>query len=716
MLDQESLVIDQFKGLFDRGELKDINVTQIPVGFFKTLRNFYHQGESLISRPGNQALGKFSTDKLLRFWPYRKSNATDQFLAMYIVAGGATQNIKDSGGGTALQAITLGNDYQIFVLKDKAVGGEIALNSALQQPLGTGNTKIYLLAGAAFRDAAGLSPSAAGPMVAATSGSAGVVEAGVHLIAVSYETTTGFITPPGVFVATIYTPTQYTAPGAFKIALSVIPLGPAGTVARHILASKVVRPPFNGDVLVPELFFVPSGKINDNTTTTLTIDFYDTSLVVSADYLLDELEVIPAGACYCTYKNRLVIVGFSTGDPSAKGAPVAAAYVARVSNVGQYESFSSIEGFIQVFPNDGDALQACWEQNGNLYLAKGNRTYVARDNGGPPNTWPVELVDASIGCGPWGVTKVDNSQNSLIEGGAIIGSRRGVYFFTGQYPTTPLTYNIEALYRRTVGDLGIYSDFFYSKFYYDTYRRLLYWLPKTIVVNDIGSPLMLVGACDNGLNPEAIRWSQFDAFVTGDNASTRFIRDIYTATLAPSVDYLNTLLFMIFDDGTVANTTTKNTDIYAIRTTVSLDAQSALSGGRINWELVTFPAKVDELDKLQVVGARALMKHDNTHDPIDFLFQGFDYTYNEFLPADAQPIFFGDNAFPPLRDMVLLPQLYDCGLNFRSKLAGISLVRGIRGGNILESAFGSITNTVFIHKLMFFGNRAGMDKARGSIR
>lgn len=712
MLDQITLSIDEFKGLYDRGDTRDLNVTQIPPGFFKTLDNFYHQGESLISRPGSSALNKFSAAKLYRLWPYRKLNATDQFLVMY---NNTTEyNIKDSGGGTSLQSITTGNDYQIFILRDKAFGGEIALNSALQQPLGTGNTKVYRLSGGAFRDAAGLSPSAGVPITAVTSATVGVVEVGVHLIAVAYETNTGFVTPPGVFVAAVYTPTQYTAPGGFKIDLSAIPIGPSGTIARHILASKVVRPPFNGDVLVPELFFVPGGKISDNVTTTLTIDFYDTSLVVSADYLLDEVEVIPAGTAYCVYRNRLVIVGFKPDASTVKGLggiDILPSYVARVSNPGQYESFSSIEGFIQVFPNDGDALQACWEQNGNLYLAKGNRTYVARDNGGPPNTWPVELVDASIGCGPWGVTKVDNTQNSLIEGGSIIASRRGIYFFTGQYSTNALTYNIEALYRRKVEALGAFSDFYYTKIYYDSYRRLLYWLPFSTSGGKTGSEFILLGSCDMGLDPSNVRWSFFRGF---NNSSARanptansFIRDIYTPTISPSADYLNTTLFIIFDD-------TSTTDIFAMRTTNSFDNQVSLAGTNIVWDILTFPANIPELDKLQVVGARALIKHDNPNDPVDFKFTSFDYTYNEEAVKDD--IFFGDANFTPLRDMTMLPQLYDCGLNVRSKLPGIVLRRGTRGGNITNATYGTITNTVFIHRLMFFGNRMAQGKPQGNIR
>jgi len=708
MLDQEVIVIDEFKGLYDRGELRDQNVTQISPGFFKTLDNFYHQGESLVSRPGYAPLGLFSGDTLLRLWPYRKpSDATDRFIVFY--QSGANTNIKDSGGGTGLNLGTVGHDFQLFILRDKAIGGDIFVHPALQQPLGFGNLRIYRLDGLPFRDAAGISPAPGVPIVAVT-GAAGKVETGVHLIAVAYETDTGFITPPGPFIATIYSPTVYTAPGGAAINLTIIPLGPAGTVARHILVSKVIRPPFNGDVLVPELFFAPGGKISDNTTTILTgLSFYDSELVNSADYLLDELEVIPSGVCYCIYRNRLIIVGFppTAAAPAVGGINTIPSYIARVSNPGAYESFSAIEGFIQVAINDGDALQACWEQNGNLYIAKGNRTYVTRDNGGPPNTWEVNLVDAAIGCGPWGVAKVDNSQNSLVEGGTIIGSRRGIYFFTGQYSTFPLTYNIEAIYRREVAAMPFYSSFFSSKFYYDSYRRLLYCLLGGSVTGTISTSL-LVGACDNGLNPEKVRWSKFNNFSnTAGSTTARGIIDIYTPTPASSINYLDTMLFMIFDSATV--------DIAAIRTTMSLDEQTASGGGRINWSLVSFPAEVDELDKLQVVGARALIKHDNPDDPIDFNFRAFDYTYGEFTPEVLQ--FLGDREFPPKREMTIIPQLYDVPINLRSKLIGIVLSRGIRGGAITSAvSFGSITNSVFIHRLMIFGNKVAQGKAQGSIR
>lgn len=732
--DQQSIVIDQFRGLYDRGELLDTNVTQIENGFFKTLDNFYCLGDSVCSRPGTLRSGDIPNavdGKLLRLYPRASPSTGYYFLQSRL----GNREIRLTG--TILYTLTANtNDFQLFVVRNIAYGGEIALDGTFGQPLGTGNLQIHKSGTAAMRAAAGVAPSAGVPMAAATSATAGVVEAGLHLIAVAYESNTGFITPPGVFVATVYTPTQYTAPGGFKIDLTNIPV-PADPVAfpfKHILASRIIRPPFNGDVLVPELFFIPPRGAQSfripAATVSLTgasgVDFYDTSLVESADYLLDELDAIPSGTCYCIYSNRLVIVGFppTATAPTVGGLDKTPSYVVRVSNPGTYESFSAIEGWIQVAVDDGDALQACWEQNGNLYITKSNRTYSTRDNGGPPNTWPVDLIDAAIGCGPWGVAKLDSSQNTLIEGGAIIGSRRGIYFFTGQYSDVPLTYNIEAIYRR-VATVTSFATFLDSKFYYDSYRKLLYCLPNPSLDTGSGpgSTFLFVGSCDNGLNPQSIRWNKFNAFGINDATITdRRILDIYTVTAQPGTlssvySTFDTMLAMIFNDGTSASRSrsANNMEVYFLNTELAIDDSYGLSdGARLTWQLVGYPANIEELDKLQATVVRMLIKHNNNQDPIDFNLGVFDYTYNEFSPTVPQ--FFGDQA---LTNMVLLPQLYDAPINARSKLLGIAMRNGIRGGELASGSIAvpiTINNTIFIQRMVLIGNKVSEEKLRGSIR
>ncbi len=109
------------------------------------------------------------------------------------------------------------------------------------------------------RDAAGLPPDAS---FSAADGSSGNVALGAYLIAVSFVTDTGFVTPPGPVLTGTFTPVTYAAPGGLQIDLSSIPVGPTGTVQRQIFITKANQ---------REYFFVGAtngGLIDDNTTTT----------------------------------------------------------------------------------------------------------------------------------------------------------------------------------------------------------------------------------------------------------------------------------------------------------------------------------------------------------------------------------------------------------------------------------------------------------------
>ena len=77
---------------------------------------------------------------------------------------------------------------------------------------GVGNLLVYDKVTDTFREAGGFAPVAGSAMVA-VDGAAGVVPVGTRLIAVIYETNTGFYTQPGPEIATVFTPTSYTGAG-----------------------------------------------------------------------------------------------------------------------------------------------------------------------------------------------------------------------------------------------------------------------------------------------------------------------------------------------------------------------------------------------------------------------------------------------------------------------------------------------------------------------
>ena len=111
------------------------------------------------------------------------------------------------------------------------------------------------------RKAAGYPPVSA---PTASSAGAGKLDAGIHKFAVCYVTNTGFLTGYGPSVS-------YTSAGSDSVTLASIPIGGTQVTQRVIVATRA------GET---EFFFVPGGTINDNTTTSVTLSFYDTDLTM----------------------------------------------------------------------------------------------------------------------------------------------------------------------------------------------------------------------------------------------------------------------------------------------------------------------------------------------------------------------------------------------------------------------------------------------------
>lgn len=281
-----------------------------------------------------------------------------------------------------------------------------------------------------FRNAAGLAPTAGGPMVA-VDGAAGIVNAGLYKIAVAYETTSGFITPPGPKIAGVFTPTSYTSPGSVKINLSNIPTGPAGTAKRRILITKAG---------LEEYFFLGSlfgGIINDNVTTTAILDFDDTTdLVESADYLFDLRETVPMPLGLQDYSGRLVTFG-DTVDPS----------ILRVSRAGEPEAFDSVDGIVFVNKDDGFTCRASIVIRDVFYSCKNLGVYSVRDNGNEPSSWPVAPIDRSINTCIHGIGEFfDLSGITMARDWTLMADRSGILLFDGIARKPPITDNISDIW------------------------------------------------------------------------------------------------------------------------------------------------------------------------------------------------------------------------------------------------------------------------------
>lgn len=161
---------------------------------------------------------------------------------------------------------------------------------------------------------------AEGPSVA-DSTTAGSISPGVHQVSVVFVTRQGYWTAPSP-------PVSWTAAGNFKVNVTNIPTGPSNVVQRLLTFTASGGASF---------YQVPATMvINDNTTTSLTVDFSDTILLsgVSMDYLFGQIE-LPEQLGVVDYVERLFWWGerahmdnwrnptFDGGwDPSGNGRPL----------------------------------------------------------------------------------------------------------------------------------------------------------------------------------------------------------------------------------------------------------------------------------------------------------------------------------------------------------------------------------------------------------
>lgn len=130
----------------------------------------------------------------------------------------------------------------------------------------------------------------------------GNIAPGVHQVTVVFETRTGYLTKPAP-------PSSWTATGGKRVTVSRIPTGPPNVIARRLLFTAA-----GGDVFYSQNAdtIIPSGdmRIPNNSTTTVTVDFSEASLLSSEnfDYLFDLVELGEVSG-FVSYNSRLVATG-----------------------------------------------------------------------------------------------------------------------------------------------------------------------------------------------------------------------------------------------------------------------------------------------------------------------------------------------------------------------------------------------------------------------
>lgn len=477
------IVISEFNGLWKRGDAE-----ATPIDHFRDCQNIQYQQSGFCTRPGMSIfrVGELPGETIrnvVRIYTY--VHAGVQSLLVLDTSG----NIYHTESPTPTTAILTIADMTDFAFVSVAGRAYISPHNGVTG-LEDEFLYVYLGDGAVARKAGGAAPTGSA-MGAATSATAGHVEAGYHIFAVVYETDTGFLTQLG---PTTFTELNVLTDG-FKVDLTGIPVSPSGdVVARRIVASKAIDPlNYTGDLTGYQFFFVPGGRIANNTATTLSVSFFDSELLSDASHLLDLFADIPAGVFLTTYHNRLIIGGFfGEYDPDPDDDTIGMQSTAYVSFPGEPEAFDQVDGLI-VAPLEGNPLTNAQEYRDTLYLFKNTRTYAYNDNGDVPSSWPLTIIDQGIGASVHGVGQVLDSGGVNIEYLLII-DYSGIMVFNGTYVRPELSWKIRDYWMNIAR-----SDFKDIQIMNDSITQWIYVsLPNFLI---------LLGDYSNELTPKAIKWA-----------------------------------------------------------------------------------------------------------------------------------------------------------------------------------------------------------------
>ena len=478
ILDHHPITFDDFEGLYTRGS--DLLV---PVGHVGEILNLEWDVDVLKTRRGSRE--KFT----------RSSNAADILrIFEYHRLGEASRIIFLDADGNFFDSTNLIDP--IYNLPDAEDFSAVNMFNRLyisphNRKEGMPGEKVYVYDGTTFRPAAGDKPDS--DLVVKESVISGNVDVGTYVIAVCYETQSGFITKPGGHFAYVVTEDNKN----LRIDVTGIPLGPVGTVARQLVITKPLIV-YDGNLTGYILYLAPGGRIGDNVTTVHELNFYLTEIVVSVEYLQDQLEVIPAALGLADFSGKLI-----TWNEDGNNN------IARVSRQADPESFSAVDGFLIVAPQDSDGLKSCFTFQESLYMNKSFRTYQTADNGGPAGTWPWISIDKGAGSEVFGVAQVIDAKGSSLNF-VLIASRDGLSLFNGVYADPELSWKI-----RSTWDRINVEEFNKTQVLLNPVEKKVY---VSVPLDDsTDTSHLLIGDYRRGLDPENIRWSIWE-FATGHEA------------------------------------------------------------------------------------------------------------------------------------------------------------------------------------------------------
>jgi len=479
MLDgHKPVVIEQMNGLWANGD-----VDSCPLDHFTDCENVVATGESGIkTRDGLGPHQHISgpVGNVIRVFNFITQDSND---LLVLREGGDIFHVLNNGLTVLgpILSIPSMTDFNILSYAGRAYitpfGSFSVGANIIEKGLENEFLYVYLGDGTPARKAAGLPPSpsdlpASSTITVANDGGQ-LSDAGDHLFGVSYETDTGYQTAPSRL-------TLFTSNGT-GFDFSGIPVsGSSAVVARHLVMTKKITN-YNGDTTGYQYFFIPNGRIPNNTATTLSnITVFDADLLEDASHLFDNYSEIPAGVGLSLYHNRLVLNTTFT-DIS----------LALVSSVGEPEAISQIDGLI-IAPLDGTPLTVTQEMRDVIYMFKRSKTHSYVDNGDVPSSWPLTTIDEGFGAPVHGVATVVDSGGINVDF-IITTSFRGIMIFNGRYFSPELSYKI-----RNIWNAQNKNEFRNIQIVNNT--------PGSIFYLALPDRRLLIGDYGNGLDPKKIKW------------------------------------------------------------------------------------------------------------------------------------------------------------------------------------------------------------------
>ena len=472
----QPITLDRFEGLYDRG---DNDVAEPP-----------HQllASNLIFRSGHplrrESFETILEQRIIRVYLYRREGFSDSAIALD--TSGNIYHVTKIGTSTPESSIILTiegmDDFGMAVIYDRAY------ISPLQSGRGMEEQFVYVY------DGNNQARKAAGEIVetllfSAEEGAAGNCAAGFRRLAIAYESASGHISVPS--------PSQpiSVTTEAKKTIVVTLPDHPEWAVKQHLLVTAVAvgdeQAVENARLLV--YYYAPGGRGLDATDRTVNLSYFENELLAEASELFDQLEELPAVTSILAWDNRLILAGRYL-EP----------HVAWISAKARPESINSVNGYIEVRRAEGEGLTNVIAYGRILHAFKSGRSYQIIPNDNPPAFWQVFDLDPSVGAYHNGVAFSLDKKES-IEDVYIVSSYRGLLMFNGTNFDVELSFKIRDIWENINRARAPESQVIV-----DTQSQRIYWLipwdEGTIPKNRI-----MVGDYSNGMDPQAIRWSEWFA-------------------------------------------------------------------------------------------------------------------------------------------------------------------------------------------------------------